>query len=74
MKVDDRPLGMPITPESRFSCLGREAYSEISSGTNKFILAKKPLAFSQSLLTSPANPKSAGLTLPSPLAPQKGKQ
>jgi hypothetical protein len=67
-----KPLGMPVANQSNAVCLGREIYIENNHEQFKFLLGKKPLDFSQALLTSPSNPSIVGLTLPSPMLPQEG--
>jgi hypothetical protein len=67
-----KPLEMNVPNTRPVDCLTREGYVEYGTGDLSLSAGKRTLEFSQALLTSPANPSMAALTLSSPLAPQEG--
>ena len=67
-----KPLFLKADPNRSVDCILREGYVEAGGDKLTFSAGKRTLDFSQALLTSPSNPATVGLTLPSPLGPQEG--
>jgi hypothetical protein len=68
---DPKPQ-MPLTEGRGSSCLLKEGFVQVSKSAAQLVVGKRVLDFSQSVLSSPANPSHVGLTLGSPFEKKEG--